>query len=751
MKRRTKLMALCVALSMVLSCFVSVSDSLAKKESKTFSDTFEKKENIVSYDADKWTLYGNEKSIKIKELAKAQKVLKADAQNVYGEYDLLMSKDWYWEIHSFSFDMYIPANTTWENSGWAFLDFVDIEEPIEYAGDYGEYGEPMCYGAMKVLGIDDFGLSSTTWKDWGFKSDTIGDTWISVKVISENATTGKIMIAPKGQAFDKTKAQRLTLAGNRSFYNSNIVLGDFKFTGYMFDNFVIKTDTGTFKEDFEDGTNDLFEEITINELATTSFPVVNYGGDYQLAFKKAKVEDRLIANTKFVQENKHLKATDNVLETSFKVDFRNNNTKERIAYVFGLSSNDASPFCDNYGLVIGKDQIRFSFFEMDGKETVLAKQNLSSSLRGNTISISLTKSGHLTVSVGGAQVLKCSGVEDYDGYAGFAAHTDISKEVYVDDVTINNTLFNVITTKSWKDDFSENKIGTGTDSDYAWFAQNGSIQVSGEEVSFLSCVDGTFFGPAYEYETFELSFEMTSILTTDDPQKAMYGTYGGCWIGLDFGKKSSTVSTYGTYGMLAIRVVPEAGQDKWEEAQRFTYRADSSELTELRMENLKPIPASWFENISYDDVDRTRENVSPKDAVCFKFVGLEDRVELYMKRASDKKYELYSVIENVDPKGYVALACTGYAHWTIDNFKIKNTAKIYNEAPPIVIEEKVFPTLEERGVGVEDTYWEKEQKLNEKKAGISPIIWVGGACVVALLGVGAIVVMIKKAKKHKKD
>lgn len=750
--KKTKLIAVCLASAMILSCLTPMGNAVARQETKTISDSFDASDKVGSYDTEMWSVYGSGDTIKVEEIVKPKRALWGGAKNVTGETNLLMTKDWYWEIHSFSFDMYMPLGTSWENSQWAFLDFVDIDEPVQYAGDYSEqYGEPMCYDAMKVLGEDDFGLMHTKWTDWGFGSETIGDVWLSVKVVTENASTGKIMIAPKGQAFNEEKAQSITLAGNKSFYNSNIVLGDFKFAGYLFDNFVIETDTGTYKEDFEDGTNDLFEEVAIREMDKSSYIVAEYDKSRQLSFKNATAEDRIMANQKITKEDKHLKDTDKVLDVSFIVDYKSNNTSEEIAYVFGLSSNDASPFFDNCAFVIGKNRVRLSYFDADGVETTYASKKLGSSLTGNTVSLTLTKEGIFTASVDGTQVLKHSGIERYDGYAGFVAKTDISKAIYLDDVVMKNTIFEVITTKSWKDDFSENRMGSGTDTDYAWYVEGGSMLIENGELAFKGCSDNTYVGPAYQYETYEISFQMTSLLVTDDEEKKREGTYYDRWIGFDFGKTASTIKTYGTYGLLAVRVTPPQGGKEWTEADSFVHTKDSSPLAEVLITKAKSIPASYFEDISYDGVKKFREEISPDDAVCFKLVALENRLELYMKRVSDKEYTLYTTVEDVDPKGYVALACTGFAHWTIDNFEIKNTAEIYNEAAPIVIEEKVFPTLAERGVGVEDTYWAREQKLNVREKTTSPVGWIAGVSGVALVGVGAFIVFqVQRKKKTKK-
>lgn len=740
-KRTSKLLACSLALAMFVGCLMPLMDVSAREEMYTLQDTFNDGEYVGALNADVWSTYvAGDETIKVVELDEPERVIQCKGKNVTAETNVYMTKEWYWEIHSLSFDLFIPAN-----ADWAFIDFVDIDDPMEYPGDFGEYGEPMCYGSIMVKPDDDFGLPHTNWSDWGFGSDKLSDTWVSVKIVSQDAMNGKVMLAPKGQAFDESKAQPITLAGNKSFHNSNFVFGDYKFSGYMLDNFVIETDTGTFKEDFEDDKDDLFEEITIIEREETCFPIVEYGGSRKLSFENAAENDRLIANTEIKQNDEHLKNSDVVLDVSFNVDLSKLGADEEIAYVFGLAESDALPFADDYAFVMSKNRVRLSYFEADGTEKVLEARSKTPS---GKINLTLTKDGTFTATMGGSKVLQHKGVEKYEGSTGFAARTALTGTAYIDDVVINNKIFDIITTKSWADDFSENRLGTGTDTDYAWSADSGSIAVTGDEVAFSGCSDYSYFGPAYEYETYELSFELTSIIGTKDKSEEMNATYLGKWLGIDFGKTNSTVKTYGTYGMLAVNVTgPQDGSTR-SEAGSFLYKAgETSELVGEVMTAVKPIPLSYFEAITYDRETMTREDISPEDAVCFKFVALENRVELYLKRASDAEYTLYVTVDNVDPKGYVALACTGYSYWTIDNFEIKNTAEIYNEAPEIVIEEVVLPTLAERGVGVEDTFWSREQKLNAERKGRVSIPLIAGIVAVVVIAGGVTGTVIYRKKK----
>lgn len=742
--KKAKVLVSVLVLSMIIGCLSPIKEASARQETITIADSFDNQEYVGDIDLDVWTPYGDTTSVKVKEISKPEYVLQCTGKNITGETCVLMSKEWYWEIQSFSFDLWIP-----KGADWAALDFVDIDVPEDYTGDYGEHGEPMIYSSMMLGPDNDFNLTRTEWKDWGFADNKVEDEWVSVKFVVDDAMNAKIMLAPKGKKFDESKAQRVTLSGARSFYNSNIVFADYKFCGYMLDNIVINTDTGKFKEDFEDGKNNLFEEISIYERDETCFPVIEYGGSRKLMFKKASAEDRLIANTKVKQEDEYLKDKDSVLDVSFTVDFSQNNSNQEIAFVFGLAENDSLPFSDTWAYVMSKNGGRLSYFDIDGKETVHVSKNFGTTLRGNQVHLVLQKNGMLTAYLDGRAVGSYKGIEAYAGSVGFAAKTAIKDPIYIDDFKVENNLYKIITTKSFSDDFSENKLGTTGNSDYAWNAEAGSISVTDNEMVWEGVSDYTYVGPAYEYETYELSFRLNAIKGTTDEASKWDATYLGRWIGIDFGKSSSTIKTYGTYGMLAVQVVTPDPNIDWQEAGIFTYKSEEvSMMSEEVLTQVKPIPAEYFEDITYDGVNTMREQISSKKAVCFKFVALEDHVELYMKRASDKEYTLYATVENVDPKGYVAICCTGYSYWSLDNFKIKNTAEIYNEAPPIVIEEVVLPSLEERGVGVEDTYWAREQEINAQKSGGFPTVAVaviGGAVVVA--GATAIVLLARKKKR----
>ncbi len=748
MKRSIKVLAGSLAAVLVLGSVLPVIDSHAGQRTEIIEDTFDNGSLLESYDSEIWSQYSESDPFRIKQLTKPTRALQFKGKNENGEATVLMTKDWYWEIHSLTFDLKIPRNASWFG-----LDFPDIIEPLDYVGDYQKQGEPMCYNSFKVGPEDDFGLTATQWTDWGFSSNKLSDTWVSVKIVPENENTGMIYLAPKGSAFPMSKGQKITLAEGQSFHNSNIVFIDYAFTGYMIDNVEIKTDMGVHQENFEDETDDLFELVTLHEGAQNfSMQIVEDGAIRKMSLSKAKAGEQLVANKEIKASDKYLDDDSEVLRTTFSLDMTNSKSDEELAFVFGIPNNGAEAFYDSWAYIISRAGGRLVRFNDKGKEVVKAEH--FASFTSGTIGLTLQKDGSLEVLQNGSVVMRVSGVKNYQGYAGFAARTAIGKAIYIDDVLIENEIYHIVTTKTFSDDFKTNRLGTVGNSDYAYWAESGSINVTGGELTFDGCLDNTYFGSGYEYETYEMSFQLTSILGTDQESEMQNATYLDRWLGIDFGKQTSTAKTYGSYGMFLIRITPPVGEENWQYADIGIYKKEgTSTLTGEEYIEVEKIPASLFQDITYDEKSKQREDVSPKDAVCIKLVAEANEMQLYMKRASQKDYTLYGILKNVNPEGYAAIACTGWTYWTIDNFKMKNTAEIFQEAPEVVIEEQELVDYEERGLGVDDTYWAEEQRINaEQNRGMSVWGWIGiGTATVLIVGAATVIVLMRKKKKEAAD
>lgn len=752
--RKRRILAGCMAIVLVLSTFLSTADVYAGRKTKSYSDDFDNESVLNSYDSEIWSELGTGGTIKTKQLTNPDKVLEFKGKSANGENTVMMTVDWYWEIHSLSFDIKVP-----EQGSWFGLDFVDIDEPEDYLGDYKKKGDPMCYGSFKLTEEDDFGIPGTEWTHWGFADKNIAGQWVSVKIVPENEKSGKIYMAPRGKAFDKTKAQTITLGENQSFHNCNVVFSDYAFSGYMLDNIIIETDTGTIKEDFSDDKNQYFEVITLLEdKSNIALQIVEEGAVRKLDFKGSNKGDRIVSNKPILAEDKYLEDNETVLDVKFNADFSKATSKEEIAYVFAMSDLGTEPFQNTWAYIVSGTSGRLVKFSDKGKESVKATVNFGKTLKEDELEVTLNKKGVFTVKLNGKQITTFNGVDSYGGYTAFAANTKITKGIYLDDVTIDNYIYDVIKTKSLKDDFSKNLLGTEGNSDYAYYAESGTISVNDGELWYEGCLDNTYFGPAYEYETYEMTFKLTSILGTEDVNEKQNATAPDRWIGIDFGKQSAATKQYGTYGMFLIRVThPEDKKaSEWKKADAALWRLEgSSQLKGETFKQVKDIPASYFKDITYDDKNKFKSDISPDAAVCFKVVAKENSIALYMKRADEKNYTLYITVDNVNPAGWMGITCTGWTYWTLDDFAVKNTAKVFNQAPEVIIEEVKKVSYEERGLNVEDTGWEEEQLLNQNKntKNNSVVIIVAvaaGVVVVAALAVTAVVVSRKKKKDSKK-
>ena len=734
--------ALCIAfLIATFSCFAS-------QKSVTISDDFESKSTLGGYSMDNFTLYGDDNQVYCTELKKPNHAISFEGKNVTGETNILIT-DWYKKIDEISYDLFVP-----DTEEWFAMDFIDIDKPSDYLGDYSEEnGNPMIYDSYKLYPTMAF-MTGMKWTQFGFETDSIKNQWVSVKVVADSQYSATIYMAPKGKKFTEEGSYKFTVASPHSFYNSALVLADYKFVGYVIDNVVLKTFDGTVKEDFEDENNDLFKELKLYSDSVAQFPIVDYDGDRRLLFDNTDTDTALISNTEITQLDENFESEDVVLDVAFDIDYTS--AKGDLAYVFAMPAQDESPFCENYGVVFSKGSAKLCYFEMDGVGKTFKSGKISNTAK---VEIVLQKSGKLTLNADGKEVFSYNKIENYEGFTGFAVKSGIKGKLYIDNLCITNNYYEKITTKNLSEDFSVNHLSKTGNSDYVYHEENGTIKYKDGELWFDGVVDGTYFGPAYKYETYELTFKMTSILKTEKESERTSACYADDWIGLDFGKNTPSISSYGSYGMIAISVDQSAGVDlnDWDVAGCFGYKNEASPLNEIKVTRYKDIPSSLFKNIYYDGVKTQKEDISASNAVCFKYVASTDKIDVYLKKASDKEYTLYLTVDGISPEGYLALCCTGFEYWTIDDFEIINTAKVYNEAAEVAYTEEdvtILP-LTERGIGVEDTGFTKEQELNaentvEKANGNNKIllyIIIGAGAVLVLCA--AAFIIVKRLKKSK--
>ena len=185
------------------------------------------------------------------------------------------------------------------------------------------------------------------------------------------------------------------------------------------------------------------------------------------------------------------------------------------------------------------------------------------------------------------------------------------------------------------------------------------------------------------------------------------------------------------------------------------------EETSLQKDNLelvkqiwhKPIPTSLFEDIQYDGVSTTENDIKESDAICIRWVSdaTNENLKLYLKKAGEVNFTLYYEVRGINCHGYQALSCTGYTYVMYDNFSIANTSPIFdvanNEAPEVITKTETNTIYDKGHV---DVNLEQElilnglstNKDNSKKSGCFGSI-NGGLTALVL---AAVAIVLKKKK-----
>lgn len=764
------LLSACTIVAAPVATMLSVS---AAQKTTTIEDKFDNVDAVGSYDASIWSAYvtdTNNSSIKVDEIMPSSRVMKfegKDAGSSNGERVALGSKTKFTDIKSVKFDMKLPTG----QSDWFAFDFVTVESPQNYVGDYAEEGNPMIYSSNFMISSSNF-FRVGNWNSW-VGSDSAADQWVTVEIVPTSATTASVNAAKRGKEMDASLAKTVELGENRSFQNCWMMMANYTasyHTDYLIDNVEIVDASGTYTEDFENSEIKNFDVFAIKDVAPPqtpeedgvyemkySFPKV--AGVNKMAIDDAKAGDRIILNQAIVDDDEYLNANDVVMESTFSIAFDNAAAEtEEVAYVFGMAENKGNPFAGTWAYVMNKNGGKLVKYNDDGTEATL-ENNVNEltalvSDDGATINLTLRQNGALTVSENGEVVLEYAGVDAYDGYAGFAAVSDISSKIYLSGVSVANTVFDMITTKSVSHNFSNGYFGPEGNEDFVYLPEGGSIAAEEGELVFTRLCDGAYFGPSYRYDSFIWEFKMTSLFITNSTEQKTEATAPNRWIGFDFGRQTATSKMYGTYGMVMLRVThPTQGNDdsrpltsQWKEASVALHKNSSvSKMSGEVFTKVQPIPSSYFADISYDNLETKKSDIDAGAAVCFKIVGSGDRLDMYMKRADEGEYKLYVTIENINTSGYLAIMCTGYLYCTIDDFSVVNTSKVYNVADTVVPEGAgVVEEVVVYDRGAVDVNWQEEVTMNNLNAGSGSIgsgcgAVLGGASVAAcaMIGVAA--------------
>jgi len=732
-----------------------IAQVFAAQKKTTTSDNFDSASVIGSVDSEKWSK--NSSTIKVEEVIPSTYALKMGSQGGNEVQAALVSKNLLENLKEITFDInYCSPN-------WFHVGFPKTRDNMVTSnGEFNPYRRDL------LQGCDIFKQNE----------------WQSVKIEVLTEKTFNLYVTDKGKDFpsEPIKAEGYTLPDTDSFkscyFEMEVQTSENvdKDPHVFVDNFKFTSENGNvIEDDFENQSMTNLEALgaTVKKADgeksyVPDYSVVFVDGANKLAFDSSKKGDMLMLSKKIEKNDKFLKSGDTVLDVSFDVVFDANAADaDSLSYFFSMESAAGTPFNNTWAYTLTKTGGKVEHFDAAGNaEELEGNTNELTELTsedGSAIKLKLTQNGTLYVYENGEEKLCFNGVGKYEGFTGFAVNNDNASKIYVDNVVVNEYSFEKVVTKSVSNNFKNNYFGPEGKEDFVYLADSGTIEVRDGELVWERCADGTYFGSAYKYDNFVMEYKMTSIYGGWQPgMPTDERTAANRWIGFDFGRRSAKSKTYGSYGMIATRIThPTINNDdskklvtNWKKCDTFLYKAAGvSEMQNEVFTIVKDIPSTYFNDITYDGTSVKRSDISADAAVCFKWVGEDNKLSLYMKRADEGEYTLYVTVDNIEISGYLAIMCTGYIYCTFDDFSVTNTATIYDladtEVPDGGSSEVVKEVIYDRGNV--DVNWNDELDLNKNSGksdgkGCGASVGTGIPCIV-----GAIAAAVIFRKKRKYD
>lgn len=590
------------------------------------------------------------------------------------------------------------------------------------------------------------------------------DSWITCRIDVTGSHEAKLNFALQGMTMDEGNARILTYSSLESdMTNAYVGLVTETADGIInFDNFEVGYgENKTIKEDFSnydfDNPQDFvfFKDspsrtlnVSIKDNSTLKF--ASKANDFIYSIEGIKKDDSIIEEVE-------------VVDASFHVEFPADSENETIALVFGLSKEEPSISDNCLRYELNKDKGVLKEFENGVQVTEdTSNTNVFSSAitSGSDIRIKIYKSGTISIQQDGKDVLDVSSskvsfakVSHYEGLVAVASITDITQDISFDNIKVVNSFYYVPITKSVTHNFENSFFGNKGYEDFVVLDGDGGgkLKVNGGKLVFDCGTDGTFFGSAHQYDSFILDFKLCSILvdsSTADPSKT--ATTLGRWIGLDLSRETKYAGSYGTYATIITELVPNKAYGDtinpalWSDVDVSNLDKDSVEII-----HHKNIPVSMLEAIQYSSPS-LEGNVKEGDALCFRFVSEKDSLKMYLKKASEADYTLYSEFRTLELNGYFALCCTGFTFMKIYDFSMANTSSCYvcadNESPDTITETKTEVIYDHNNP---DTNLADEISLNTH-TNVLAIVFIVTTSVFAI-STGVLSFFLIRGKKHEKE
>ncbi len=720
----------------------AVKTDASAKSSVVISDNFNSSANAGTLDEDIWT--DATASHSIAQSAEGKSYLSAKAKGCGGENLIFGTKNKLSGITSIGFDFKFSKGA----KRWFTMLFC---------ASTPEESFPDVYSGASLISKDSAGnLGGSLSNNFSFASvleTSAEETWISAEIKVSSATSATLNFALQGKSFDDSKAVTLTYRNLDSCYFGIGLSHD---DGQIdFDNFSISYDGGTISEDFASFDFDEDPDWRFFKKSPSQANDWFLSDSSTLTFTNVQTND-LIYSKSAIEEDASIVEDVEAVKINFFVSFSTASTDEKIALVLGIDPS-SSP------VDYSKNVVRYeisktgaSLVQYKDGEAVSSVSNKLSKIAsgGSTITISISKKGAVNILENGTAVKDETGasasmgnVSSYVGNVGILALTPINGTVEFDNIKVINTTYYVPVTKSVTHNFSNDFFGNKGFEDFLCVDGDGGGKTKVEDGKLVwdRATDGTFFGSAYQYDSFILDYKLCSIYMKAEPTTSdTDATALTKWIGLDLSKSNRYSGAYGSYAMLMTLITPEGNDDY--SSVIWTDQTSTLDKNDITVIQHKAIPSDYFKSIQYSSSVQ-EASIEEGDAVCFRYVSDGSNLKLYLKKAKEAEFELYTEVKNLELNGYFALCCTGFTYCKIDDFSMANTSSIYvaadNEAPETITETETKVIYDHNNT---DTNLDTEISLNKNSSITLPLI-LGIVAGVELLGIGVLIFLLAKKGK----
>ena len=736
----------------------AIKTEASSKTSVILDDNFNASENAGKLDTDNWVDATSSHSIV--QSKEGITYLSAKTGGCGGENIVFSSKKKMSGVTSVSFDFRFSKDA---NSKWFSPLFTSFSLGESWTSAYAYSGAAMIGKGAAVSAAVNGGVLSSNFDFTAQLGKNAEDTWISTEIKVKDAHTATINFALKdGGSYDEGKAVGLT-------YNiSGVDMSSCYFALSLshdagqidFDNIAIDYDGGQLTEDFSSFDFEEDEDWGFFKKSSSQANEWSLSDSSVLTFDNAKENDLIYSCASIVKDDSIIEEIEAV-RISFYVSFLDGSENEKLALVLGIDPSKQIEMSKSLARYeIDKSGATLVQYGEDGAVVSSVRHKLSNiASKGSNITLTVSKKGLVSVTEDGSTVKKEDGeladmgsISTYEGSIGILALTPINGTVEIDNVKVVNTTYYVPVTKSVTHNFSNDFFGNKGYEDFLCVDGDGGGKTKVEDGKLVwdMATDGTFFGSAYQYDSFILDYKLCSIYVQAEPStESKDATALSKWIGLDLSKANRNAGAYGSYAMLLTLITPEGDDDY--SSLIWTDQTSSLDTSGIKVIQHKSIPASYFRSIQYSSAVE-ESKISDGDAICFRYVSDGSTLKLYLKKASEGDFALYTEVRNLELNGYFALCCTGYTYCKIDDFSMANTSGIYvaadNEAPETITETKTDVVYDNNNV---DVNLDKEIALNKNQSITLPLIF-GIVAGVELIGIGFLAfLLLRKSKGGKHE